>query len=246
MVYAVDIEERRRAVPAWRGLFYADDVARWLSVTDAQMRGEVVDLGPRTVLDWGRRGFFGLEETGFQYARHPEFIRFGGVITSRAIALLLSHGVSIGRILEAHDYLLDATGLDFPFASRRFWNESDGFSTEVCSELDALVVTANGHGQIPFTELMYGRIGDPGDMEFGGPDGEFATKWEPTPGIVIDPEMQSGSPCIKGTRTPTYVLYGGYVHGEDVESLAYWYLLDEDQVAPAIDWGRRLAAVELA
>ena len=245
MVYAVDIEERRRAVPAWRGLFYADDVARWLSVTDAQMRGAVVDLGSRTVLDWGRRGFFGLEETGFQYARHPEFIRFGGVITSRAIALLLSHGISIGRIQEAHDYLLDATGLDFPFASRRFWNESDGFSTEVCSELDALVVTANGHGQIPFTELMYGRIGDPGDMEFGGPDGEFATKWEPTPGIVINPGVQSGSPCIKGRRTPTYVLYGGYVHGDSVEALEAWYELEEDQVRTALGWEERLAAVVL-
>ena len=246
MVYTVDIEERRRAVPAWRGLFYADDVARWLSVTDAQMRGGRVDLGPRTVLDWGRRGFFGLEETGFEYARHPEFIRFGGVITSRAITLLLSHGVSIGQIQEAHDYLRDATALDFPFASRRFWNESDGFSDEVCSELDALVVTASDHGQIPFTELMYGRLGDPGDMEFGGPDDEFATKWEPTPGIVIDPGMQSGSPCIKGTRTPTYVLYGGYVHGDKVDALEAWYELEEDQVRTALGWEERLAAVVLA
>ena len=69
--------------------------------------------------------------------------------------------------------------------------------------------------------------------------------WEPTPGIVIDPEMQSGSPCIKGTRTPTYVLYGGYVHGDSVEALEAWYELEEDQVRTALGWGERLAAVDL-
>lgn len=241
MAIAIDIEAQRRDEPAWGGLFYALDVAGILSATDGEFRGDSLDFGPRVVLGWGRRGFFGMEKN--EYARNRAFIWFGGVITSRAIALLLSYGIRIGRIQDAHEYLRDATALEFPFAARRFWVASDGFSDAICTELDGLLVTAGRHGKIPFTELMHGRIGDPGDMEFGASGGEFATKWELAPGVVINPGVQSGAACVKGTRTPTYVLYGGYVAGESVESLSCWYELEHDQVKAALGWEERLAAV---
>ena len=242
VVYSADARDTRRDEPAWRGLFYADDVVRWLSVTDGAIRGEALNLGPRAVHGWSRRGFFGMERN--EYERNRAFVRFGGVITSRAIALLMSYGIRIGRIQEAHEYLRDATGLDLPFASRSFWAKSNAFSDSVYSKLDELIVTASRHGKLPFTELMFERIGDPGDMEFGDTDGEFATEWEPVPGVVINPGVQTGAACVKGTRTPTYVLHGGYVAGDDVAGLAYAYRLSMAQVRTAIDWGMRLGVVQ--
>ena len=242
MVNSADARDTRRDEPAWRGLFYPSDVVRWLSVTDGAIRGEALNLGPRSVHGWSRRGFFGMEQN--EYERNRAFVRFGGVITSRAIALLMSYGIRIGRIQEAHEYLRDATGLEFPFASRRFWAKSNGFTDTVCSKLDELIVTATRHGRLPFTELMFERIGNPGDIEFGDSDGEFATEWEPVPGVVINPGVQTGAACVKGTRTPTYVLYGGYVAGDDVAGLAYAYRLSIAQVRTAIDWGMRLGVVQ--
>ena len=241
MVYSVDIEERRRAVPAWRGLFYARDVVRLMSVTDDAIRGQQIGIGSRAVQGWSRRGFFGLEKN--EYDKNRAFIRFGGVITSRVIALLKSYGTRIGRIEAAHEFLRKATGQEFPFASRKFWVESAGLSKEVHSELDTLVVTASKFGQLPLTELLYGEIDYPDDMEFDDSEDEFAAKWEPVPGIVIDPGVQSGAACLKGTRTPTHVIHGSYVAGDEVAGLEDGYRLSQEQVEAAIDWEERLAAV---
>lgn len=241
MVYSIDIHEHGRTEPAWRGLFYAKDVVRLMSATDAGLRREPVELGTRAVQGWSRRGFFNMEKN--EYARNQAFVRFGGVITSRVITLLLSYQTKIERVADAHKYLRTATGLEFPFASRSFWVESVGFSSEVYAELDRLVVTASRFGQLPFTELLTNKIRNTGDMTFIDSGGEFAAKWEPAPGIVIDPHVQSGAACVKGTRTTTRVLYGGYDTEDDIAGLAYWYELEEDQVVAAIDWEKRLAAV---
>ena len=240
MVYSIDIHEHGRDEPAWRGLFYASDVVSLMSATDDGIRGQQIGIGSRAVQGWSRRGFFGLEKN--EYDKNRAFMRFGGVITSRVIALLKSYGTRIGRIEAAHKYLRKATGQEFPFASRKFWVESAGLSEEVHSELDTLVVTASKFGQLPLTELLYGEIDYPDDMEFDDSDDEFAVKWEPVPGIVIDPLVQSGAACLKGTRTPSNAIYGGYLAGDDVAGLADGYKLSEQQVLQAIDWERRLKA----
>ena len=241
MVYSIDIHEHGRDEPAWRGLFYAKDVVRLMTVADDTIRGQRIGIGSRAVQGWSKRGFFGMEKN--EYARNRAFIRFGGVITSRVIALLKSYGTRIGRIEAAHEYLRKATGQEFPFASRKFWVESAGLSEEVHSELDTLVVTASKFGQLPLTELLYGEIDYPDDMEFDDSGDEFAVKWEPETGIVIDPLVQSGAACLKGTRTPTHVIHGGYIAGDDIAGLADGYRLSPEQVEAAIDWEERLAAV---
>lgn len=241
MVYSIDIHERERSDPVWRGLFYAGDVVRLLSATDDAIRGERKEIGGRAVQGWSRRGFFKTEKNEFD--KNRAFVSFGGVITSRVIALLKSYGTRIGRIEVAHTYLQEATGQEFPFASRKFWIESAGLSKEVHSELDELVVTSSKFGQLPFTDLLYGLIEYPDDMEFDDSEDEFAVKWEPSPGIVIDPDVQSGASCLKGTRTPTHAIYGGYVAGDDVAGLADGYRLNESQVRRAIDWEARLVVV---
>lgn len=158
------------------------------------------------------------------------------------VALLLSFGIRIGKIEIAHRYLVGETGFEYPFASRKFWVETPGESHEVRAELDRHIVTASRFGQLPFTRLLAGPIGEIDDMRFDDTNDGWVAHWEPAPGIRINPRIQTGAPCLVGTRTPTYALYGCHIAGDSIEDIAYCYDLTEDQVNSAVRFERRLAA----
>lgn len=238
MVYSLDIDDR--IGPQWSGLFYLDEVSRFLAVTNIKFGGEHdVAFNYQKVSGWGRNGFFPLNSNEFE--RKRKFMSFGGVVTSRMIALLLSHGVKIGRITRAHHYLKDETGQSFPFVSRKFWVESPDVSRDVYAELDRLIVTASRFGQLTFTDLLHGPLNGPGDMEFDDSPTEYAQSWTPVEGITIDPQIQSGMPCVSGTRTPTSVLRGCFDAGDTIDVIADGYRINVDQVMQALAWEESLA-----
>ena len=151
------------------------------------------------------------------------------------------------RIRRAHDFLRGETGLRYPFASRRFWVEAQDTSRHVYAELDDLVVTANKYGQMTFTQLLYGEIEYPDDMEFDDSEHKLAQSWTPVSGITINPLVQSGAACLTGTRTPTNALYGCYVGGDSPASIACAYELTDHQVETALSWeGSLLSPSRLA
>lgn len=236
MAYSVEIGDRAGVLRG--GLFYLSDVASFLTAADRRYRGSEIQLGPPRLSGWSRRGFFRIDTN--EYERNKRFTDWGGLITCRMIALLASYGIRIDRIRDAHEYLQETTGLEYPFTSRRFWSESQDASSEVYAELDRLVVTASRFGQLPFTGVLNGPIGKVNDMEFDSSDDELVVMWQPSPGVVIRPGFQTGAPCIAGTRTPTWALYGSYVAGDSVEDIAFCYRLRQDQVRTAIDWEERL------
>ena len=53
--------------------------------------------------------------------------------------------------------------------------------------------------------------------------------------ISVDPEIQSGEPCIKGTRIPVYILKSYKKGGETVKSVAALYEISEAQVRAALN-----------
>ena len=240
MAYSVEIAGRRGSL--WSGLFYLDEVANLLSITDATRYGSSFQVSSSRLSGLSRRGFFGLEKN--EYERNKSFMDFGGVVTSRMVALLLSYGIRIGKIETTHRYLISATGFEYPFASRKFWEETPSESHEVHAELDRLIVTASQHGQLPFSRLLAGPIGEIDDMGFDDTEHGWVDHWEPAPGIRIDPRIQTGAPCLAETRTPTYALYGSFVGGDSVKDIAFWYDLSEDQVRTAIEWERRQASAQ--
>lgn len=240
---ATEIAERQ--IPVERGVYYMQDVANLLNATDSGIRGRPFCVRGATVRGWGSREFFYTEKN--QYMRHRSFMRFGGVITSRMVSLLRSYGVHLDRIRLAHEFLRVETGLRYPFASRRFWVETQDVSHHVYAELDNLVVTANKYGQMTFTQLLYGEIEYPDDMGFDDSEHSLVTSWTPVPGITINPFFQSGAACLTGTRIPTYALYGCYVGGDSPSSIACAYELTDYQVETALSWeGSLLSASSLA
>ena len=69
----------------------------------------------------------------------------------------------------------------------------------------------------------------------------LAHNWEPLPGVLINSDVVSGTPCIKGTRIPTDMIY--YMHhelGDSIKQLKSIYRLRTDQVQAAVDWEKTL------
>ena len=57
--------------------------------------------------------------------------------------------------------------------------------------------------------------------------------------IVCDPDIQHGSPTIKGTRILARNIFTQYAYGEDVQRIVDWMKITDDQVRAAIDYWAR-------
>lgn len=218
------------------GIYYLKDVSRYLRATDLAARGSEVSLSPQQISGWGKRDFFDLQKNA--YERNQSFVEFPHLITSRMIALLLSYGIKIRRIVAARDYVQTETGARFPFATKTFWIEDSEVPIHIYTTIDEILVAADEFGQMPFRGLLDARIVNAINMDFD--ENGVATNWEPRAGVLIDPEIHSGSPCIKGTRIATSMIYGMHVSGESDEFLMDWYALTETQIQAAIRWEQAL------
>ena len=220
------------------GLYYLNEVSKFLRATDLSTRGSELSLSVQQIAGWCRRGFFNTEKNEFE--RNKRFVQFPHLITSRMIAILMSYGISIKRVRDAHDYLQKETGAIYPFATKVIWTEDVEKSSHIYAEIDRMLVTADEFGQMPFGELLNTKIVKVANMEYD--HRERAVNWQPAKGVLIDPQIYSGMHCIKGTRIPTETIYEMHVSGDSVDALAHWYPLDVHQIASAIEWEKRLAA----
>lgn len=219
------------------GLYYLNEVSKFLRATDLSTRGSELPLSVQQIAAWCRRGFFNLEKNEFE--RNKRFVQFPHLITSRMIAILLSYGISIKRIQDAHDYLQKETCARYPFATKVIWTEDVEASSHIYTEINRMLVTADEFGQMPFGELLNKKIVKVANMQYDHT--ERAVKWQPAKGVLIDPQIYSGVPCIQGTRIPTETIYQMHISGDSIDALTKWYPLDIDQIDSAIEWEKRLA-----
>jgi len=81
-----------------------------------------------------------------------------------------------------------------------------------------------------------------------GPDG-LAALWRPADGVLVDPNVQVGHPCIEGTRITTETVAGRAAQGEPLELIAQDLRVGLDAVVAAVafeaslDTGHGLAQV---
>lgn len=62
------------------------------------------------------------------------------------------------------------------------------------------------------------------------------------PRIIIDEQILSGKPVIKGTRVPVDVLVGHVAAGDSVEHVAESYKLTKEDVLAALQFASKLVA----
>ena len=158
------------------------------------------------------------------------------------IVLLLSYGIRIVKIVEAHEYLRDETAEDFPFATRTLWTDDPEW-VHVYAKINDVLVAADKSGQIPFVELLKSKIVKTSNMIFS--DGGRAVSWEPSRGVELHPGFLSGAPRIKGRRIQTSQIAGMLDAGTSKEDVMWWLDISDSEIEDALRRERSLQDSEL-
>lgn len=164
-------------------------------------------------------------------------LTFRDLVSVRVGLIIRSRGVADRNLRRGVQLLRDRTGEEAPLATRsvtdRLATSGRSFLYETPSH-GFEDIGLGGHGV--FTEvvrlyLQHIDFGSSGDAE----------RWFPVDGVVIDPRIQAGAPCIEGTRVPTSSI-AALLDSSDIDDVAFEFDLDEEAVRRAADFERRLDA----
>lgn len=215
---------------AYKGIYDVPEVARYLK---AATYGDVVyPASPATLIRWIRRGLVSSDTV--EIAGHEILVDFEDVISMRVIMALRATGVSWNEIRRTDEWLRERMGVDRPFATEFLWTGQG----QVFIEWTRRLLSASRHGQMAL-EMLRGYLIPIHGLKFSETTHK-ATSWEPVTGVVLEPKVQFGSPCLKGTRIPTRTIFGMIEAGDSVSWVAHAYGLSEDDVQVASEWEERL------
>jgi uncharacterized protein (DUF433 family) len=166
---------------------------------------------------------------------------FEDLVSMRVIALLRSLGVSWLKIHRAEHWLREKTGYPRPFAVERVWTET----VDVFSSFPTGFIAASRYGQLAFVELVGQYLQPVSDLTFVPHNGvSVASTWTPHIDVIMNPKIQFGEPCVRGTRMRTRILYQMWNGGDPLPYLARTFELKEEQIEHALEWESRLRAAK--
>jgi uncharacterized protein (DUF433 family) len=218
--------------PAYTGIFSVTDAALFLRATTTppevpletweKRRSRFVGPNSRHLHEWIKRS------SGGSYLTFQELVRM------RMIVILRTRGLSLGSILRAERYMRDVMRAPQPFITESLWSSS----SDVFCEFGNLIAASRA-GQVAMEFLKEYLTPIHHGLSFDR-DG-LSESWRPLDGILIDPEIQFGAPCIEGTRIETESIWSLYQSGESDERLAELFMIDAKQVSSALQWEELLA-----
>ena len=222
----------------FKGIYLAPEAANYLNATlkrDVCIENQKRPIHSRNLIYWIRQGLTTPEIrniSGYQLT-----LSFEDLVSMRVIAILRAVGVSWNKIHRAEDWLRKQTNYPRPFAIERVWTETK----EVFAEFHGGFIAASRGGQLPFNEMIGQYLQSVEDMIFVPHNGvKVADSWTPHDDILINPKIQFGEPCIKGTRLRTRVI-SEYLLGGDTRSyLMRTFDLSAQQIDHAMEWEYRL------
>ena len=206
-----------------RGLYGLNELTRYLNFEQSK------ELAPSTVARWAHKGLSALEHT----ARRSDY-SFVDLISMLVVRNLIMQGLSIGDIRRADAHLRELYGHAHPFVSVRLKTDGVDVFYDALPAITDQLTSANRGGQEvirpAITRALQGVTYERG----------LAARWAPTEGVVLDPTVQFGEPCLAETSVTTAHV-AELAMETDAEELARAYRLDEASVRRAIDFERRLA-----
>lgn len=222
----------------FKGTYIAPEAAIYLTATlkrDVHIERPVYPIHSRNLIRWIRVGLMSPELRDI--AGRELLIGFEDLISMRVIAILRSLGVSWKRIHKAEDWLREITGYPRPFAIERVWTET----TDVFAEFHEGFIAASRGGQLAFTEMIGQYLQSVQDMFFVPHNGvSVADSWIPHEDILMNPRIQFGEPCIKGTRIRTRIIWQLFKGGDSTSYLTRAFKLTNDQIEHTLEWENRL------
>ena len=212
--------------PVFEGIYDVPEAARYLR---AAMHGHIVySASAAKLIRWIRHGLASHDLIALPGG--DLLIAFEDLISMRVIAALRSAGIGWRAIDHGEQWLREETGAQRPFATEAIWAGQGQVFTKWTEQL----LSASRYGQMAFDMLHQYLIPIHG-LEFGELS-RVAVSWEPTEGVVLEPQVQFGAPCIKGTRIPTRTIFGMVEAGDPLEWVASAYGISSNQVQVAYDW----------
>lgn len=209
-----------------RGIYDVVEVARLIGST------------PETVGRWtttGRDGKAPLVEPSLGWA-----FSFLDLISLRVVVTLRRRGVKLDEIRNGIRYLSKQLKTDRPLAHEELATVGDSWFANIAAaraESDPDWVNAGKSGQGAFFAIIEPAIDR---IEY---DHSMASRWRPAERVSIDPEVQTGAPCIDGTRIPTAtVIELVRKGGDDPEDVAFDLEIDIEDVNAALVFEDALAA----
>jgi uncharacterized protein (DUF433 family) len=157
------------------------------------------------------------------------FLNFRDLISLRIIAAMRSQGIKHREIIIAEKELKKTFGWDYPFAMADFWVAKP----DIYMKIQGVLLSVSRHLQFTFdliNEYLIPVHGLTFDI-FG-----MSATWTPHEDVLLNPEIQYGSPCIAGTRVPTEVVWSFNDAGDSVETISLMYGLNHSQIEHAIAW----------
>ena len=188
-------------------------------------------VSTRHLFRWVRDGMTGRYLTGLRGKNVA--LTFLDLVSLRLIAVFRAHGVTSTEIRNAHHILQQARGWSHPFAMEPIW--ISGLRIYVRENNIPIAPTRYWQAALEFVELFVGPVHN---LAFG--ENEHAKTWEPEEGIVLDPKVSFGEPCLKGTRIATQVLWALTAAGDPPERIAQAYQIPVARVEAALAWERKL------
>ena len=170
--------------------------------------------------------------------RHRRLFSFYDLVTALVTAELRRRQVSLIEVRAAREWVGRRIDAPWPLAHAAGLDRlaSVGKSVFYRDEGDDWLDVGR-HGQHAFQEVV-----DPLIRHLSFDDLGMASSWRPVEGVIVDPAVQAGAPCVDGTRIPTSMLAELVAAGDDPDDIADDYALDVELVSQAVRYETDLAA----
>ena len=210
-------------------------ISRWRG----DPRPETFVASTRALHAWIR---LGLEwEPPARVSALEQVISFEDLIRLRLIALFRSRGFRYKHVRDAEDYVRQQFHIPQPFVTERFWVAGD-----ILVAFEDRLISVSPHRELQTAFVELADFFTPIEHGLSFDDDGIADLWRPYRGVLIDPEIQFGSPCIEGTRVETEPLWAFHKAGDSIESIAEMYGLNIDRVRAALEWEQRIESAMAA
>ncbi len=215
---------------SFAGIYDVPEAARYIR---AALNAErVYPVQSSKMIRWIRRGVASRELVNTP--GHELLIGFEDLISLRVVLALRAARIGWAKIDEAESFLRGETGSERPFATEDLWVAHG----HVFAELRGRLLAASSFGQLAF-DILREYLMPVHGLKFNQ-ETHIASSWEPLSGVVLKPDIQFGSPCVKGTRIPTRTIAGMVEAGDAEAWVASAYEISAEEVRAACDWESRL------
>ena len=212
------------------GIYDVPEVARYLK---AAAHGNLIySVSSAKLIRWIRRGIAAPDLVAL--SGMDLLIAFEDLVSMRVVAALRAARVRWSEIRSTERWLRQQTGAKRPFATEFLWTGQG----QIFIDWTERLISASRHGQLALGILKEYLIPIHG-LAFSD-ETHVATSWEPLDGILLEPQIQFGAPCVKGTRIPTRAISGMIEAGDSPEWVAKAYKISMVEVQAAYDWESRL------